>query len=310
VSAVRVLYVGGLGRSGSTLLDRLLGQVPGFEAVGEIVYLWDHSLGRDHDCGCGKRFRDCPLWTAVGEEAFGGWSRVDAEGTLALQRRVDHTYRVPLLVAPWLRPAFARDLRDYASAMGRVLAAVRDVSGAQVVVDSSKYPAPAFVLRRAPEVDLRVVHIVRDPRGVAHSWGRTVRRPEQQGSVQEFMPRWAPGLSARRWVTSNLLMQALGLLGVPVLRLRYEDLVRDPAAALRRVIDFAGVPLDDASLAFLEPGAAQLGPNHTADGNPMRFTTGRVEIRADEAWRSRMEPAARRTVERRTWPLRLLYGYR
>lgn len=309
MSTVPVLYVGGLGRSGSTLLDRLLGQIPQFEAVGELVYLWDHSLGRDHDCGCGKRFRDCPAWTAVGQAAFGGWDEVDAAQMVALQRRVDHTHFVPQLVAPWTRPSFARDLRAYSDAMGKVLRAVRDVSGARVVVDSSKYPAPAFILRRARGVELRVVHIVRDPRGVAYSWSKKVRRPEQQGSVEEFMSQWAPRLTARRWVTSNLLMQAIGLLGVPVLRLRYEDLVRDPAAALRRIGDFAGVSLDERALSFLEPGAAVLGPNHTADGNPMRFTTGRVEIRVDEAWRERFDPADRQVVERHTWPLRSLYGY-
>ena len=34
---VRVLYIGGLGRSGSTLLDRMLGQLDGVWSVGELV---------------------------------------------------------------------------------------------------------------------------------------------------------------------------------------------------------------------------------------------------------------------------------
>ena len=39
-----VLYVAGAGRSGSTLLDNLLGQIPGFFSAGELRYVWERGL--------------------------------------------------------------------------------------------------------------------------------------------------------------------------------------------------------------------------------------------------------------------------
>ena len=36
VPRTKVLFIGGYGRSGSTLLDRLLGQIDGFVSVGEV----------------------------------------------------------------------------------------------------------------------------------------------------------------------------------------------------------------------------------------------------------------------------------
>ncbi len=304
-----VLYVGGLGRSGSTLLNRLLGQVPGHVAVGELVYLWEHSLTRDHECGCGKRFTDCEFWSSVGEHAFGGWHNIDGAEILALQRSVASTTYIPLLVAPWLWPAFNARLQRYADLMGRLFEGIRRASGANVIVDSSKYPAPLYLLRHVRAVDLRVVHIVRDPRGVAYSWSKKVRRPEHGATADEEMPIWSARLVGRRWLTTNTLMALLSKLGVPVLELRYEDFVRDTSSHIRRIVEFMDQPLQPEALSFVGEGWADLVPAHTADGNPMRFATGRIRIRADEAWRQELPEARRRVVETWTWPLRRRYGY-
>src|SRR3954470_20467180 len=95
----RVVYVGGVIRSGSTLLDRMLGELPGHVAVGELCYIWEPSLLLNHDCGCGRPFADCPFWSAVGTTGFGGWSSVDAREIIALQASVDTTRDIPALLA-------------------------------------------------------------------------------------------------------------------------------------------------------------------------------------------------------------------
>ena len=65
---VRVLFLGGLGRSGTTLLERLLGQLPGVSPLGEVVHLWQRDLVDDERCGCGDRFSACGFWQKVGVE--------------------------------------------------------------------------------------------------------------------------------------------------------------------------------------------------------------------------------------------------
>jgi hypothetical protein len=91
------------------------------------------------------------------------------------------------------------------------------------------------------------------------------------------------------------------------LRLRYEDLVRDPASAVRSVLSFVGE--EPATLPFLSDGAVHLAPTHTVAGNPSRFRTGVVEIRPDDEWLSRLEPRARAIVEAISLPLLRRYGY-
>ena len=63
----RVLYLGGFGRSGTTLVERLLGELPGVCALGEVVHLWQRDIRDDERCGCGVRFSACPFWQSVGE---------------------------------------------------------------------------------------------------------------------------------------------------------------------------------------------------------------------------------------------------
>ncbi len=69
----RVLFLGGLGRSGTTLLERILGELPGVTPLGEVVHLWQRGIRADEKCGCGVRFAACPFWQRVGEHAFGGY---------------------------------------------------------------------------------------------------------------------------------------------------------------------------------------------------------------------------------------------
>jgi len=79
----KVLYIGGFGRSGSTLVERILGQLPGFCSAGEIVFLWQRGLIDGQLCGCGVPVPECEFWSRVGKTAFGGWDQIDAHEMLA-----------------------------------------------------------------------------------------------------------------------------------------------------------------------------------------------------------------------------------
>jgi hypothetical protein len=305
----RVVYVGGVIRSGSTLLDRLLGELPDYVSVGELCYIWDHSVRLDHTCGCGEAFSQCPFWTAVGDAAFGGWGSIDAEEVFALQQSVDSSRAIPTVIAARPSSNLAARVERYAGLLSRLYGGIAEVAGARVVVDSSKHAGPAYLLRRVPEVDLRVVHIVRDPRGVTNSLRKKVKRPET-GAFQQYLSTWPTRSVARGWMTTNMLFSSMRAFGVPVRRLRYEDLVVDPRGEVTRIVEALDRPLPPGALDFIGDGAADLPTAHTLDGNPMRFSTGSVQLRTDEAWRTDLPPRDRRLVELSTWPLRRAYGYR
>jgi UDP-N-acetylglucosamine transferase subunit ALG13 len=303
-----VLVLGGFGRSGSTLLERAISTVPGVTGLGEVVHLWERGLTENQRCGCGKPFAKCPFWTHVGLHAFGGWASVDRAAALADRRDVVRTRHIGALLTGLESPARRLRRLRLVRRLDALYEAAAIESDAQVLVDSSKHPAWAFALRSS-RADIRCVLVVRDPRGVAYSWGKAVVRPEITDREQ-LMPRYRPAVAAAQWAMYDLLFRLLRLARVPTHVVRYEDLVDDPRRTVAGVLRFAGMPVDESSLAALRPGSVTLDVDHTVAGNPMRFTTGEVPLRRDEEWRDRMPKRARAVVSAVTAPLRARYGYR
>ncbi|MGN6378987.1 MAG: sulfotransferase [Gaiellales bacterium] len=307
MTSTQVLYVGGWGRSGSTLLSHMLGHVDGYVSVGELRYLWQGGVAADELCGCGLPFSQCEFWTAVGDHAFGGWDAVDVNEVLELEAAVLRHRNVPALAAPGLFGAYADRLRRYSELTARVYAAIAEVSGARVVVDSTKNPPYAYFLRRVGGIDLRVVHLVRDSRGVVFSGMKKVVRPEITEGEALF-EEFSPGRAAVRWTECNLAFELLRGLRTPTVRVRYESLAAAPPPQLQRVLDRLDPGTRD--LEFLDAGEVEVGADqHSIRGNPMRFEHGRQRVRVDDAWRTQMRQGTRRLVTAVTWPLLLTYGY-
>jgi hypothetical protein len=303
----RLVFVGGMGRSGSTLIERLLGELPGFCSVGETVHLWRRGLVEDERCGCGRPFSECGFWTDVGKEAFGGWSRLDAGRVSRLKGGVDRTRFLPLLLNGAYEGPLASRCERYTELYHRLYSAVSLVSGARVVVDASKHASLAACLRRRYGARMRLLHVVRDPRAVAHAWAKRVARPDASpGSGEPEMARYSAGRAAAQWMAQNACLDALARRGTPTLRVRYEDFVADPGGEFARISEFAGYTGDPPDMA---EGRVELSEGHAVSGNPMRFTTGRIGVRADHGWREAMPSWRRHLVAAATTPLRGRYGY-
>ena len=307
---VRLGYVGGIGRSGSTLLCRALSRLDGVCHVGEICYLWNQSVRNNRLCSCGLPFRSCPFWSAVGDVAFGGWDRAPVDRADALRRRVERNRNLLQLAGGRGPAGFGAALAEYAGLMDAVFAAVRDVSGATVVLDNSKLPSTAYLRRYQPGVDLRLVHLVRSSYGVAHSWAKEFEREDGAGAAgPTTMRTFSPGTSSFEWGAYNFALRRLAGLGVPTTVVRYEDVIADPRTQLSRIAQLFGLTLRPDSLDFLGEGTVDLAPDHSVWGNPTRLRNGRQALRVDDAWRTAMSPRTRATVTALSLPGLLRYGY-
>lgn len=313
--APTVVYIGGLGRSGSTLLERLLGEVDGVTCLGEVVHLWRRGVLRNELCGCGAAFHSCSFWTAVGEKVNGSWTERHATSVLRLHDAVDRQRHLPLTMLPWTTRGARMRLAEYASAYSSIYSAAQSLTGANVLVDSSKHASLAFALTHSTQIDLRVIHIVRDPVAVAHSWSKSVRRPEaahhsgqDSGPDGEMMAQFGPVRTSALWTSNNLFLQLLRRRKVPVTRVRYEDVARHPQQTLARAwadLSLPGTP----ELPMTGHHTVKLNPIHSVAGNPMRFSTGELVVERDDAWRTEMPRSEQRLVAALTWPMRAWYGY-
>jgi hypothetical protein len=301
-----ILYVGGVGRSGSTLVGRVLGEATKSICVGETRYIWSRGLQHNVECGCGQPFRSCEFWTAVGSDAFGGWQNVNVARLAELDDVANRLRNLPFHWLPSLRSGFASVIADYTSHLASLYASMARVARANVIVETSKEPNFASLLTRIPNNKVHLVHLVRDSRAVAHSWTRSHRMPSPIGD-QQFMPRFNPRNVAARWSISNLAFHALGRT-LPRIRVNYEDFVADPSEQLRKISEFTGEEFRLDSTQLLG-SSVRLGDHHIFSGNPMRSSTGWLEMRLDDEWRTGLPAVRASEVTAMTWPLLRLYGY-
>ncbi|MDQ3029764.1 MAG: sulfotransferase [Actinomycetota bacterium] len=306
----KVVYVAGWGRSGSTLLSAALGELPGFVALGETHNMWRSGVVRNRACGCRQPFSDCEHWSQVLATARGADPDFPAvDDIVTAQAHAARTRHLPLVATPLGSRVRDDAAQRYLRAIGGVYRAVVERTGARVLVDSSKEPVYGRLLEHL-DIEFFVVHLVRDPRAVAYSW---LRRKERfrvaAGEQPSYMHRHGPLTSSTFWLAWNAIAGAFWRrrLGRRYLLVRYEDFIADPAATLTAVLQMVQEPVE--SLPLSGPSELLLAPNHMVSGNPSRFSTGPVQLKEDNEWRTALLPAIRRRVELATWPLLLRYGY-
>ncbi|WP_313802836.1 sulfotransferase [Sphingobium sp.] len=296
-AAVKLIYVAGYGRSGTTLLDIALGEHPAIMGAGEVTTLARHVWDNGEYCACGARVRDCPEWKAI----VARWVQGEPEGFLARYRRTQE--RTEGLVAPG-RLLRWPGWRDHKRRTLKLLRGMAMVSERPILVDSSKLPGRAFALAAMPGIDLHVVHVVRDGRGVAWSLMKGHRRSVESGVQRELRPK--PLLyTALRWSMVNLAAEMLcRRVGAKrSIRVRYEDFVDDPRGIIGRIVALVGeephIPATD---------LAPFEPQHQVAGSRHRMQKS-LTIRDDDKWKREMPGWKQRLFTLLCAPLLRRYGY-
>jgi hypothetical protein len=326
---VKVLKIAGLGRSGSTILDIVLGNHPQIESVGEVGNLirngWisreslrgiERKKLRVPLCTCGKRLdvlyvedpeEACPFWSGVRREWVRRTDGEDIEAYPMLQDAFERQRR-------WLRLLYERHrpsalFRSYARLTLAFFESIRAVSGKPVIVDSSKAPVRAYAFGMVPGIELYVVHLVRDGRGVIASRRKTFKKDLQAGIMWDHEGhRMWPTIA--RWISLNLTSEWIcARLGPErTMRLRYEDFVADPRSALERVGSLVGLDLSEVAAAAASGRPMQAG--HNIGGNRTK-KSGTITLRPDaQEWKADLSASERRLSWLSMGWLMHRYGYK
>jgi hypothetical protein len=302
---VKVIFIGGAGRSGSTLLDRVLGRIEGFCSLGEMYHIWERGFIENQLCGCGKPFKICPFWRDVMREAFGTDGCDDGHAFLGLQRSIARLRHIPQLLFSSVRSnRFSLDLKRFITILERFYKAIAMISGCNVLIDSSKLPPHGFILSNMSGVDLYVIHLVRDSRAVVYSWQRKRIRPEIHWK-ESYMPRLGYAKGVYDWLLCNVLTDLLSRRVPHYKILNYEEFVRSPKKKVEELLKWLRT---DAQLdCFVDESTVDLGIDHTVSGNPVRFKHGIVEIRPDMEWKANMPFVKKYVVSGVTFPFLIRY---
>lgn len=296
---LKILCITGWCRSGSTVMGNILNEIPGFFHVGELHFLWKNAAGKGANsrCGCGRVLTECPIWgriLAIGRPA--GVS-ADAFADTVIRRqlacvRTRHTWRV------LDRGLHCDEIREHAALMTRTYQAAAELSGARVIVDTTKIPGEAALLPHLDGTTTYYVHLVRDPRATAESWRQW----------KDYVYVMSAAKSTAYWQGFNLAAAAITRrYPERSLLLRYEDFIADPAGTIDALLRLCGT---DPAANPMQGRMVELHTNHTVTGNPDRFHTGRTTIRdRDDSWRTGLSSSARLAAVTLSWPLFRRYGY-
>lgn len=298
------VYIASPSFSGSTLLTMLLGGSPGVATVGEMKGGQEDLA--TYGCSCGALFIECPFWTKLTAELkrrgfvydlsdrrtmpafFMPGSNVGdrfmrcAYGSAGFERVRDAV----LSVWPGCKERVAH-VRRYTEAF---IELVLQANGARVFVDSSKDPVRIKYLAGIPSLSLKVVHLIRDGRGVTNSAKKNMQ--------------FTAELAATEWRDTHLEIERVSRRYCPghMMRLMYEELCAEPEAVLTRVLQFAGLPESYHLAAAAERELHVLG-------NRMRLK-GALPIRLDESWTQQLSDGELEIFERVGGCLNARYGYR
>ena len=203
---------------------------------------------------------------------------------------------IPQLLDPSLRSKeFSDRVDEYKHELHRLISRVFEKTGARVIVDSSKKPAYALIMKELFGDDVHVVHLVRDSRAVAFSRLRTKLRPEVHW-MKKNMAIGNPLRTGVEWRLANNILSAMYDAG-QCTQLRYEDLIDRPRATIASLV--AGVLAVNPStvqVPHIYAGMAELSMAHSVTGNPMRFATGKIPITLDDEWEKKLSGIRRRAV--------------
>ena len=296
-----IVFIGGAGRSGSTVLEKILGNLAGCFSAGELRFFWQYVSEGGHSCGCGQPLTECAFWQPVIDEISQQGFAIEELAPIAA--RIDRSRH-----ALWASTLFADDFRKLADATRALYSAVSSHSGASYLIDSSKSPAHFRLLLASGLADVRLIRLVRDGRAVAHAWHQRPKR-DPDSTVGGHMPRRDSRYAALVWSWEVLLLAALSRHLTHRTQLRYEDLVDDMGPELSRVV--AELELEGLDRADLDrlADAIDLEPTHSVGGNPLRFEPN-LRLRPDNrSWERDLRGVNRLLVTLFALPGLLRHGY-
>jgi hypothetical protein len=302
---LKLLYIASNGRSGSTVLEMLLNVSPHLFTIGEFHVLpWE--VRRNQSCGCGAEITGCELWGPIIREH----KSTLLDGTIDRFRKAHNADRMlrpaelPALVSGRLRDGSKRfnEVRRYAddneTFLNAVSARAKHLEKPNLVwlVDASKSPYRLLWLAASQQFELKVIHLVKDPRAFAYSLSKHSSGMSRIYSVTR---------AAARWQLENRLFEMLSkryLSRGQFMRVQYEQLAGQTEETLSELAGWLGIlPWSGATNEFRSK-------NHGVAGNPARFESRGIEL--DEKWRRELPAKLQRLAFRCGWQLTSRYGYR
>ena len=256
---------------------------PSILTIGEMHQFLDYYT-KNQPCSCGKTLRQCEIWHKVIE------SDHFPHGDLETERRYSNSKErhrnIPGLMFS------GSENRRYLEIHESIFDSISYSTDEDYYLDSSKYLARYLLLSKSKKINVKGVFVVRDIRGVIHSFAKKVQTPR---------PAWSAIIYY--WAV-NVLGLIIALTDKRVIKIKYEDFVENPEKEMGRIFDHV---FEKNEIEVTLQG--NINMPHIIGGNRMK-SQSQININRDMAWKSSMSKIKQVTYYVLALPLMLLNGYR
>jgi hypothetical protein len=288
----------GYGRSGSTLLDILLGENKQTFSVGGLsnYHLW---LEQNLKCACNQRIKECSFWSQINDKVS------FSEEDVRIVKKYESLYS--LFSLAMFRNS--KNLKKYCISNQKLLSAISEHSNKDIIVDSSKtsrdcLSRPIMLLKKC-KINLDCIFLVRDPRGVVWSAMKKHGSPERERRDFRFT-RFIRTLIA--WNIINYLTIFINKFFIKKnLFIRYEDFCEDTVGTLHLIEEFSEIDLSQ--VIFLINNNMPINIRHNLGGNRLRFSSSINSIKFDQTWKNEMPQSYQIIVKIFSYPLMKRFGF-
>lgn len=291
-----IIYISGYGRSGSTVLDAVLGNHPMIFGCGELMWLF-HNLAKNSNCACGEALLDCPIWSRVAAKISNKHGIKSWKEAAKISGGND-------ISKLWGKPSL-----EYRQLWGTAFQAIQEATGKEFIVDSSKSNHIGWRrlsnLRFVLQNDFKVLQLVRDPRAIMWSMSKGTNKNLARNESGTSFLRGIKGVVS--WIVSNSLSEhVLKEIESESIIVRYEDLMDLPSQSFELLGGFLQLDLQELSNKVLSEGEFDSG--HGVDGNRMR-SVGKFVLRHDQSWKEQLSERTKHFVEFLAGSKMRKYGY-
>jgi hypothetical protein len=298
----KLIYLSAASHSGSTMTAMLLGAHPDLCSVGELkaVHIGEKS---SYLCSCKRIVGKCGFWQGVSEKMANRGQEfcISDAGT---DIRTGATPYMHKLLKPLVRGLFLELLRDRLLLLSPTwrkqlpklqkrnadyVSAIAEQAGVAAVVDSSKVGIRLKYLLKNKDLDIKVIWIVRDGRGVSLAYKNPseyadAKDPKLRGGGTGKTQEQGRGIEygAHEWVRCNQETQAvLATMDKDKwIKVHYEDICNNTENTLDKLFEFIGVDPTKKRLDFKTV-------EHHVVGNGMRLDDSEV-IKLDDRWKEQL----------------------
>lgn len=237
----QVIYISGYGRSGSTLLDIILGNHPKVISTGELANVVSFGVLGNHVINHSGQFSENKFWMAVLADLEGRLPIIDWGYILRLEEK----YCTPT-VGNYFFSLFPKGERcELTNFYAELLISIRSVSECNFIIDSSKSPVRLNLLKSSKNISVFNIFLIKDLRGICASLSRKWSANMARG-IPYDIPAITPRHTIAKWFLINIAAIFVSY-QIPKrlkTRISYEDLIDHPKAIIENVTEQLCIPFD------------------------------------------------------------------